>query len=137
MLATHAMTFLMTHILACYAAATVGAIATIVTKRQGLFTASVVAMLIGFGLHSADLAINIAQDGHLPLYGAQEVCSFLGWSLVLYFLIVQLRFPTHALASLVFPTATILTPFRRSLRRSESAPLRLPTIPCFSRFTRG
>ena len=54
------------------------------------------------------------RDQHRPgrppaLYGAQEVCSFLGWSLVLYFLIVQLRFPTHALASLVFPTATILT----------------------------
>lgn len=103
------MTFLMTHILACYATATIGAVATVITKRQGLFVASVVVMLLGFGLHSADLVIHITQDGHLPLYGAQEVCSFLGWSLVLYFLLVQVRFPTRALAALVFPAATVLT----------------------------
>jgi len=103
------MTLFKSLILACYALATIGSIVTIVTKRRGLFSASVAAMLSGFVLHSASLAISIVQDGHLPLYGAQEVCSFLGWSLVVYFLIVQFRFPTQALAALVFPTATMLT----------------------------
>ena len=131
------MTFLMTHILACYAAATVGAIATVVTKRQGLFTAAVVIMLVGFGLHSADLAIHIVQDGHLPLYGAQEVCSFLGWSLVLYFLLVQLRFPTHALAALVFPTALTLTLISVIAPPIETRPSSLTDDPVLFSFHAG
>ena len=76
------MSFLLTHTLACYAGGMLGAIATLVTKRQGFFTAAVGAMMLGFGFHTADLAIDIWRDGHLPLYGAQEVCSFLGWALV-------------------------------------------------------
>lgn len=103
------MSILMVHVLACYVAGMLGAIATLVTKREGLFTAAVVAMVIGFALHTADLGIHIVHEGHLPVYGAQEVCSFLGWALVLYFLVVQARFPTRALAGLLFPTATSLT----------------------------
>ncbi len=103
------MSLLMTHILACYAMGMLGAIATLITKRQGIFTASVVVMVFGFALHTADLVLNIVQDGHLPLYGAQEVYSFLGWALVLAYLIVQARFPTKALAGLLFPMATAMT----------------------------
>lgn len=103
------MTFLMTHIIACYAAGVVGAFAALLTKRQGFFTAAIVAVVLGFGFHTAAIVQGIVADGHLPLYGAQEVCSFLGWALVLYFLIVQWRFPTKALAGLLFPTALALT----------------------------
>lgn len=131
------MTFLMTHILACYAAATIGSIATIVTKRKGLFTASVIAMLVGFAFHTADLGIHIAQDGHLPLYGAQEVCSFLGWSLVIYFLLAQVRFPTHALAALVFPTATMLTLISAIAPPIDSKPSALADDPVLFSFHAG
>jgi ABC-type uncharacterized transport system permease subunit len=99
----------MVHILACYAAGMLGAIATLVTKRPGVFTASVVAMVLGLALHTYDLVEGVVREGHLPLYGAQEVCSFLGWALVLGFLIVQAKFPTRALAGLLFPTAAALT----------------------------
>lgn len=103
------MSILMVHVLTCYAAGMLGAIATFVTKRQGLFTASVVAMTIGLALHTYALVEGVVREGHLPLYGAQEVCSFLGWALVLGFLIVQAKFPTRALAGLLFPTATAIT----------------------------
>lgn len=103
------MTLLMTHILASYAAGMLGAIATLVTKRQWVFTASVAAMILGFSLHTADLVTRMVHEGRLPLYGAQDVCSFLGWALVLYFLIVQAKYPTRALAGLLFPTATAFT----------------------------
>jgi ABC-type transport system involved in cytochrome c biogenesis permease subunit len=103
------MSTMMLHVLASYVAGTAGAIATLVAKRQGIFTAAVVLMVVGFLMHTAELAINVVNDGHLPLYGAQEVCSFLGWALVLYYLVVQARFPTRALAGLLFPTATVLT----------------------------
>jgi ABC-type transport system involved in cytochrome c biogenesis permease subunit len=103
------MSILMVHVLASYAVGTLGAIATLVTKRQSIFTGAVVAMVAGLVMHTVELAIHVYSDGHLPVYGAQEVCSFLGWALVLYFLVVQARFPTRALAALLFPTATLLT----------------------------
>jgi ABC-type transport system involved in cytochrome c biogenesis permease subunit len=103
------MSIMMIHVLACYGAGMLGAITTLVTKRQGIFTAAVVAMVSGFAMHTVLLVSGVVREGHLPLYGAQEVCSFLGWALVLYFLVVQARFPTRALAGLLFPTATALT----------------------------
>jgi ABC-type transport system involved in cytochrome c biogenesis permease subunit len=123
------MTFLTTHVLAFYAAGMVGAIATLITKRQGVFTASVGAMVVGFALHTADLGAYIVHQGHLPLYGAQEVCSFLGWALVLYFLIVQTRFPTRALAGLLFPTATALTVISALAPTVESRPVAIDDNP--------
>ncbi len=103
------MSMLMIHVLACYGAGMLGAIATLIWKRKDVFTVAVSLMVLGFGLHTAHLMIGILREGHLPLYGAQEVCSFLGWALVVYFLVVQARYPTHALAGLLFPTATALT----------------------------
>jgi ABC-type transport system involved in cytochrome c biogenesis permease subunit len=103
------MSILMIHVLAAYGAGMLGAIVTLVTKRQSVFTASVIAMVVGLVLHTSDLVAGVVREGHLPLFGAQEVCSFLGWALVLYFLIVQAKFPTRALAALLFPTATTLT----------------------------
>lgn len=123
------MSFLITHTLACYAAGMLGAIATLVTKRQGFFTAAVASMVLGLGFHTADLGIDIWRDGHLPLYGAQEVCSFLGWALVLYFLIVQWRFPTRALAGLLFPTATALTTISAIASPIDSTPEALADDP--------
>jgi ABC-type transport system involved in cytochrome c biogenesis permease subunit len=115
------MGFLTTHILACYLAGVLGSFAALVTKRDGFFTFAVGAMVVGFGFHTFDLGRSVIVDGHLPLYGAQEVCSFLGWALVLYFLIVQWRFPTKALAGLLFPTATLLT-FISALAPAVSTP---------------
>ncbi len=103
------MSSLMLHVLVSYCAGMLGAIVTLITKREGVFTAAVIAMIVGFVIHTTDLVIGIVRDGHLPLYGAQEVTSFLAWALVLYFLIFQAKFPTRALAGLLFPTATLLT----------------------------
>jgi ABC-type transport system involved in cytochrome c biogenesis permease subunit len=103
------LTFLLTLILVCYFAAAAAAIAALESKRRGLFRVSTGAAIAGFALHTVAVVGGGIAEGHLPIYGAQEVCSFLGWALVLYFLIVQTRYPTNALASLLFPTATLLT----------------------------
>jgi ABC-type transport system involved in cytochrome c biogenesis permease subunit len=103
------MTSTMIHILASYVAGMAFAVAALVTKRRTPFRLAVGAMLVGFLIHSAALVADAISSGHLPLYGMQEVTSFLGWSLVLYFLIVQWRYPSVALAAMLFPTATTLT----------------------------
>jgi ABC-type uncharacterized transport system permease subunit len=103
------LTLLLTLIVVFYSAGTVGAVIALVAKRSGPFKFATGAVIAGFALHTVALGTGIVTEGHLPLYGAQEVCSFLGWALVLYFLIVQTRYPTNALAALLFPTATALT----------------------------
>lgn len=103
------MSILMIHVLFCYGLGVLCAVGTLVTKRKDVFTVAVGSMMLGFAIHTFLLGLGIVREGHLPLYGAQEVCSFLGWALVAYFLVVQARYPTHALAGLLFPTATALT----------------------------
>src|SRR5262245_42087068 len=102
------MTLLNTLILAAYSAGALGAVAALVSKRAGLFRLAAVAMVAGFALHTADLGMYIWHEGHLPLFGLQEITSFVSWALVLYFLIVQMRYQTSALAGLLFPTALAL-----------------------------
>jgi ABC-type transport system involved in cytochrome c biogenesis permease subunit len=65
-------------------------------------------MLVGFVAHTGQILASVLSDGHLPALGIQEICSYLGWALLLYYLVVQSRYPTSALAGLLFPTATTL-----------------------------
>src|ERR1041385_3934141 len=103
------MTLLTILILASYAVGVLGAVAALITKRRAFFKTATGAMVVGFALHTAHIVAGLVAEGHLPLFGTQEVCSYLGWALVLYYLIVQTRYPTNALAGLLFPTATLLT----------------------------
>jgi ABC-type transport system involved in cytochrome c biogenesis permease subunit len=82
-------------------------------------------------VHTVDLVTGIVRDGHLPLYGLNEVASFLSWSLVLYFVIAQTRYPGSALAGLLFPTAFILEALSAIAPVVEKTPDLLAASPVF------
>jgi ABC-type uncharacterized transport system permease subunit len=103
------MSMLTIHILASYATGVVAAIVALVSSRGGAHRLAVGAMAVGLGLHTVNLVEQGLAEGHLPLYGLQEVFSFLGWAVVLYYLLVQFRYRARALAALVIPAAFSLT----------------------------
>jgi ABC-type uncharacterized transport system permease subunit len=102
------MTLLLVFIVVSYCVGALAVGVALVTQRKILFRLASVAMLVGFVAHTGQILASVLSDGHLPALGIQEICSYLGWALLLYYLVVQSRYPTSALAGLLFPTATTL-----------------------------
>lgn len=117
--------------LVAYSLGAVCAGAALVSKRQALYTFASGSMIAGFAAHTAQLALGVATDGHLPLYGLHEVAAFLSWALVLYFLIAQTRYPTGALAALLFPVALGLEVVSAIAPVIDRTPSSLATSPVF------
>jgi ABC-type transport system involved in cytochrome c biogenesis permease subunit len=114
------MTILLAFIVVSYCVGALAVAAALVAQRNSLFRVATVAMLIGFVAHTGLLLAGFVEEGHLPAIGIQEICSYLGWALLLYYLVVQTRYPTSALAGLLFPTATtlmIISAFAPALRQ--------------------
>jgi ABC-type transport system involved in cytochrome c biogenesis permease subunit len=102
------MTALLVFIVLSYCVGALAIGAALVTQRKPLFRVAPVAMAIGFLAHTGQILTGFVTEGHLPAVGIQEVCSYLAWALLLYYLAVQTRYPTNALAGLLFPTVTAL-----------------------------
>src|SRR5262245_20458037 len=111
----------------CVGALTVGA--ALVTQRKVLFRVASFAMLVGFIAHTGQIVAGFIAEGHLPAVGIQEVCSYLSWALLLYYLAVQTRYPTNALAGLLFPTAAVLMLLSAFAPALREAPPGLPGQP--------
>jgi len=74
------------------------------TKRKDLALPALTAIGCGFGIHTAALLWRAAQVGGIPITGhAQEAFSFLGWALVLYYLITYSQYKTQALTAFILP----------------------------------
>jgi ABC-type transport system involved in cytochrome c biogenesis permease subunit len=74
------------------------------TKRKDLATPSLIAIGGGFAVQTAALLLRAYQVGGIPITGrAQEAFSFLGWALVLYYLITYSQYKTQALTAFILP----------------------------------
>jgi cytochrome c-type biogenesis protein CcsB len=102
------MSLLQVFIIVSYGVGALTVAAAVATQRASLFRLASVAMLVGFVAHTGQILSSFVREGHLPAFGIQEVSSYLGWALLLYYLVVQTKYPTSALAGLLFPTATTL-----------------------------
>src|SRR5437899_12072087 len=47
------------------------------------------------------------EGGHSPLTSMHEALSFFSWALVLFFLVVELRYRVHILGSFILPMAFV------------------------------
>jgi cytochrome c-type biogenesis protein CcsB len=94
--------------LALYAVGAAHVLLQAMTRRR-LFTAgSLTATFAGFALHTAALSQRWTEAGQFPALGLHDGASFLGWSMVLAFLVVSLRTRVDALGLLVHPAAFAL-----------------------------
>src|SRR5437016_13864941 len=101
------------------------------TKRKDLAAPSLAAIGAGFAIHTAALLWRAIQVGGIPITGhAQEAFSFLGWALVLYYLITYSQYKTQALTAFILPlvvgftlAATVL-PINRDLSAQTAIQLK-------------
>ena len=64
-------------------------------------------LLVGFLCHTAAIALQYSEAGHIPVQSLPETLSTFGWTVVGVFLILQLKFNLMILGALVAPLAAV------------------------------
>src|SRR5437879_2875151 len=72
-------------------------------RWEGIWKLSFVVAGIGFVFHTLALVSRMIEGGHIPLTSMHEALSFFSWALVLFFLVVVIRFCVHFLGSFILP----------------------------------
>jgi ABC-type uncharacterized transport system permease subunit len=94
--------------LTCYAVGALHVVMHTLTRRRALGHWIVTAMLLGFALHTAELAQRWSEVGSFPALGLHDAASLLAWVTVLAFLVTYLRTRVDALGLVVYPLAFAL-----------------------------
>jgi cytochrome c-type biogenesis protein CcsB len=95
--------------LGAYVVAAVHYVMAFMHKRRSSERVAFMSLAAGFALHTASLIIDWVEDGHYPLFGLRETLSFLGWTLVVAYLLTLTRYRTVALGSFTLPLVSVLT----------------------------
>lgn len=108
--------------LVLYLGGTVFFSAYLLRRSETLSKVSLVFAGLGFLTHTAALVGRMMVAGHVPLTSSHEAMSFFSWTLVLVFLIVEVRHRMHILGSFILPLAFI------SLLSAAALPREVPTL---------
>jgi ABC-type transport system involved in cytochrome c biogenesis permease subunit len=111
-------------VLATYVVSAIHSVLTFVHKRRVLQRVSDWAMVIGFGLHTAALAVDWFVDGHYPLFSFPETLSFLAWTMVGGYALVRYKYGTYSLGTFTLPEVSFLV-FLSLLIGSPGSPQQL------------
>jgi len=76
-------------------------------RWEGIWKLSFVLAGIGFFFHTLALVSRMIEGGHIPLTSMHEALSFFSWALVMFFLVVELRYRVHILGSFILPMAFV------------------------------
>src|SRR3977135_1408586 len=95
-------------VLAAYFVAAIHSVLAFVNKRRALQRVSDYSVIIGFGLHTAALAIDWAIDGRYPLLSLRETLSFLAWTVVAAYGVVLYRYRAQAVGVVALPLVSVL-----------------------------
>ncbi len=106
-----------------YLVATVGFLVYLYTMKKEAAHGAHYVLLVGFGLHTISVVARWIEAGHPALTNLHEATSFLGWGLVLGYLILEWKVPSQkVLGAFVSPVVTILMAYS-SLCPKEILPL--------------
>lgn len=94
--------------LACYSIGALHVLIHTLTRKRALSHWIVTATLLGFALHTAELAQRWSEVGRFPALGVHDAASLLAWVTVLAFLVTYLRTHVDALGLVVYPLAFAL-----------------------------
>ncbi len=90
-------------------------------RRETLTRACQIGTVIGFAFHSAAIIQQWVVSGGFPVTNQYEAISFFSWSLVLVFLLFDVRYKSHVLGAFVVPLAFLSVLSAAFLRdRTES-----------------
>ena len=64
---------------------------------------------LGFIAHTASLSVDWFELGHFPIVNLKEVCSFIAWAIIAYYLIIIPRQKARALPIILLSCAFLLT----------------------------
>jgi ABC-type transport system involved in cytochrome c biogenesis permease subunit len=95
-------------ILLGYAFGVVQSILALTLKRPLYEKTSFAVLAVAFGLHTSWLLLRGISAGRSPLLGTQEMCAFLSWSLVVFYLIAYRWYRAAALKAFIFPIVLVL-----------------------------
>ena len=95
-------------VLSAYVVAAIHSILAFVNKRRTLERISMLALLLGFALHTVALLADWIEEGHYPLFGLRETLSFLAWTLAATYGLMLYRYRTQALGSFTLPLIALL-----------------------------
>jgi ABC-type transport system involved in cytochrome c biogenesis permease subunit len=83
-----------------YAAGAMHVLLHAVFRRSSV---SLGATLLGFAFHTAAIALRWSEAGHFPAVGLRDGASFLGWAIVLVFLLVHATTRVEAASLFAYP----------------------------------
>lgn len=86
-----------------YAAGAMHVLLHAVFRRSSLSSVSLGATLLGFAFHTAAIALRWSEAGHFPAVGLRDGASFLGWAIVLVFLLVYATTRVEAASLFAYP----------------------------------
>jgi len=89
--------------LVLYAAGALHALLHAVVRKTSLTKLALAATLLGFAFHTAAIALRWSEAGHFPAVGVRDTASFLGWAIVLVFLLVQATTRVEAASLFAYP----------------------------------
>jgi cytochrome c-type biogenesis protein CcsB len=83
----------------------------IIELFKGIKTAEKIMLLsvvLGFALHTVNIAYRYFVGGHIPITNPHEATSFFTWCIVLLFLILEIRYKIGLLGSFIMPVVFVL-----------------------------
>jgi cytochrome c-type biogenesis protein CcsB len=91
----------------CYIVSSLGYQGYVLFQRRPVYRASSILLLAGFLCHTAVIALQYLDTGHVPVQHLHEALSTFGWTMVGVFLLLQMKFNLMVLGALVAPLATV------------------------------
>ncbi|MBW1818292.1 MAG: c-type cytochrome biogenesis protein CcsB [Deltaproteobacteria bacterium] len=85
-----------------------GFVVYIVKQQKWVYRTSTWILVAGFVCHTLFLAFRYYATGSAPVLGLKSALSFFSWSIILAYLVLQLRFKLMVLGSFVAPFAAFL-----------------------------
>jgi len=76
----------------------------------------------GFIFHTVALLTRLVQSGHIPIANLHESLSFLGWAIILFYLILESKYEISSLGAFILPLAMVFVSYA-SLVPTEIQPL--------------
>ena len=101
------MSFLFTLTIVSYVASSLGYQGYVIFQKRPVYKVSRVILWAGFLCHTAVIALQYFEAGHIPVQNLHETLSTFGWAVVGVFLILQVKFNLMVLGALVAPLATL------------------------------
>ncbi len=92
----------------CYLLSAAGYGAYLFLQRDALQKYGYRLLILGFGAHTAAIAVSFARAGHMPVANLHQSLSFAGWAVAGVFLLITFRYRLKVLGAYAAPFAALI-----------------------------